>query len=106
MTYKLPDSKTQILLSDKNKSVKLSTFLDNGSVLVQIAHRFFIFNEFGIFLDEIEFEEMRNENNMIRIRNMLDKAIVRVFKRSNNKKNGNRKGSRPGSKKTSPINRD
>jgi hypothetical protein len=70
-------------LTDKNKSVKLSTFLDNGQVLVQIAHRFFIFNEFGIFLDEIEFEEMRLENDMIRIRNMIDKAIFRIIKRFN-----------------------
>jgi len=60
--------------------------LDNGQVLLQIAHRFFIFNEVGVFLDEIEFEEMRNENNMNRIKNLLDKKIFREFKKFNNKR--------------------
>ena len=42
MTYDFPNSKTVQLLSDKEKKVTLSTFLDCGKILIQIAHRFFI----------------------------------------------------------------
>jgi hypothetical protein len=83
MTYAVPHSKTGILLSDRNKKVSLSTFLDNGKILVQIAHRFFIFAKDGTFLDEIEFEEMRKENDIQKIKNKMSKAIYKKIKKAN-----------------------
>jgi hypothetical protein len=42
-----------------------------------MAHRFFIFLPSGIFLDEIEFEEVRIERERIKIKLKPDKKRVR-----------------------------
>ena len=53
--YQLPDS-TDIFLT-QNKQVKLATFLDKETILVQIAKRYLMFDQNGGFIDEINFTD-------------------------------------------------
>lgn len=39
----------------------MSTFLEDGKILIKIGQRFILFNENGAFIDEIEFEDLREE---------------------------------------------
>jgi len=41
----MPDNKTNVLINDIDKKVDLSTFLQDGKILVKIAHRFLLFDE-------------------------------------------------------------
>jgi len=68
------------MFNDKTHSVGISTFLGNGLILLQMVHRFFVFLPNGIFLDEIEFEEVRKERESIEdkfLRNFKKKKLVR-----------------------------
>ena len=39
----------------------MSTFLSDGKILLKIAERFLLFDEKGVFIDEIQFEDLREE---------------------------------------------
>jgi len=68
------------MFNDKTHRVGISTFLGNGLILLQMVHRFFVFLPNGIFLDEIEFEEVRKERESIEdkfLRNFKKKKLVR-----------------------------
>ena len=39
----------------------MSTFMEDGKILVKIGQRFLLFDENGAFVDEIEFEDLREE---------------------------------------------
>jgi hypothetical protein len=51
MNFRLPDSKFEQMLNCRYKDVNLSTYLNNGQILLQIEHRFMIFAQDGVFLD-------------------------------------------------------
>jgi hypothetical protein len=56
------------LVNDISGNVKFSTFLENGNILVQCAHRFLVFTCKGSFIEEAEFENeefflQEDENN-------------------------------------------
>ena len=57
----MPDSKTNVLISDINGKVDMSTFLHNGNILIKIAHRYLLFDSDGGFIDQIEFKSLREE---------------------------------------------
>ena len=43
----------------------MSTFLDNGYILVKIFHRFLIFTELGVFVTEVNFNEYMNIDTLM-----------------------------------------
>lgn len=51
MIYSLPTNKTNILVNDIDKKVDMSTFLEEGMILVKIAHRYLLFDKNGGFID-------------------------------------------------------
>lgn len=53
--YQLPDSTSVSLINDHNDKIKFSTFRDDGTILMHVGHRFFLFDKDGIFMDEVEF---------------------------------------------------
>ena len=59
--YQLPHSQEVTLISDFHRKVELTTFLDSGNVLMKVANRYFIFDSFGGFMDEIEFTDIIKE---------------------------------------------
>jgi len=50
-----------VLINDIDQKVDMSTFLEDGKILVKIGQRFLLFDENGAFVDEIEFEDLREE---------------------------------------------
>ena len=50
-----------MLINDIDSKVELSTFLVDGRILIKIAQRFMLFDPEGTFIDEIEFEDLREE---------------------------------------------
>ena len=64
---RLPDNKAEFLLMCKYNPVNLSTFLNNGQILLQIEHRFMIYGKDGVFIDQIEFKEMREEREQLEV---------------------------------------
>ena len=59
--YQLPDSQTQTLVNYGSKNVKLATFLDSETILLQIDYRYFVFDANGEFLDDIDFADVYAE---------------------------------------------
>ena len=57
----MPDNKTNVLVPDINNKCDMSTFLEDGKIMVKIASRFLLFHSNGSFIDQIEFKEMREE---------------------------------------------
>ena len=47
----LPDSESVTLASDYQKKCDFSTFLEDGSILMRVAHRFCLFDSRGNFID-------------------------------------------------------
>lgn len=62
--YQLPNS-TDITLAKTTwrKEVKMSTFLDNGNILIQLEYRYFIYDRNGNFIDEVDFDDVTMERN-------------------------------------------
>ena len=54
--YQLPSSKSETLLCDSLKRVNMTTFLENGQILMKVDNRFMIFDKDGEFIDEVEFK--------------------------------------------------
>jgi len=48
-------------MHDIHNRVSMSSFIDEDKVLVQIAHRFMLFNVKGHFLDDIECKDVLEE---------------------------------------------
>ena len=59
--YSLPDNKTNILINDIDDKVDMSTFLTKDRILLKLAQRFLLFDKDGAFIDQIEFEDLREE---------------------------------------------
>lgn len=55
----LPDNKDIKLLRDFDNKVEMATFLESGKILVKIGNRFMVFDEYGVFIDEAEFKDLR-----------------------------------------------
>jgi hypothetical protein len=49
----VPDNKTNVLINDIDEKVDMSTFLDDGKIMVKIADRFLLFDSNGGFMDQI-----------------------------------------------------
>ena len=62
----LPDSESVTLASDYQKKCDFSTFLEDGSILMRVAHRFCLFDSRGNFIDEVEFNHMESQAQMYR----------------------------------------
>jgi hypothetical protein len=58
----LPDSVTTNLIGDYENKVTMSTFLDDGDILLQVGYRFMLFENNGEFKDEIEFSDVAEED--------------------------------------------
>lgn len=63
--YQMPDSHQFTLIQDTQKHVDLATFLDDGKIFLKIGNRYMLFNEYGSFIDEIEFEQANTERRQI-----------------------------------------
>mgnify|MGYP006089676223 CR=1 FL=1 len=60
-----PDSTTKTLINDYLNQVDMSTFLEDGKILMKIGKRFMVFTSNGAFIDETEFnDEIATRNNM------------------------------------------
>lgn len=53
----LPDSKTLTLVNNQFGDVDLATFLDQGHILIKVAHRMLIFNNSARFIHQVDFDE-------------------------------------------------
>ena len=58
MIYQLPDSTQTNLIGDYQQKVDMSTFLDNGKILLKVGNRFLLFENDGEFVDEVEFDDI------------------------------------------------
>ena len=59
--YQLPDSNNVPLLAfneDNETKVKLTTFLDQNRILLQLECRYMIFNQEGTFIGDIDFGDV------------------------------------------------
>jgi hypothetical protein len=73
--YQLPDSLTTKLIGDYENKVDMSTFLNDGDILLKVDYRFMRFGNDGQFKDEIEFSDVAKENTVrSKIKNQIRKA--------------------------------
>jgi hypothetical protein len=61
--FQTPDSQVTSLCCDMQKKVDLTTFLNSGEILMKINCRYMVFDKFGEFIDEVEFEELKKEQD-------------------------------------------
>jgi hypothetical protein len=54
--YQIPDSTSVSLINDHEHKINFTTFMDDGKILMNVGHRFSLFDRDGIFMDEIEFQ--------------------------------------------------
>jgi hypothetical protein len=54
--YQLPDSTSISLINDHDNKINFTSFMDDGKILMNVGHRFSLFDRDGIFMDEIEFQ--------------------------------------------------
>lgn len=52
-----PDSTEKTLINDFQNYVDMSTFLEDGKILVKIRRRLMVFSGNGNFIDEVEFND-------------------------------------------------
>ena len=55
--YTLPDQVQKTLINDYGNYVDMSTFLDDGNILIRSRRRFMIFTKEGFFKDEVTFND-------------------------------------------------
>ena len=55
--FQLPDKTQKTLINDFQNFVDMSTFLQNGNILVKIRRRFMLFTADGGFIEEISFDD-------------------------------------------------
>jgi hypothetical protein len=56
-----PDSAHKVILNDHSDWLDMSSFLDDGKILVKIRRRFMVFSRDGAFIDEVTFSDFENE---------------------------------------------
>ena len=52
-------------MHDCFNGVDMSTFLDNGYILIKVFHRFLIFTELGVFVTEVTFDSYKNVETLL-----------------------------------------
>ena len=55
-TYTLPDAQKVTLITDFQNQTDLSTFVNNGNILIKCKNRFMIFGDNGVFRCEVQFD--------------------------------------------------
>jgi hypothetical protein len=55
--FLMPDSTQKVLINDFLNWVDMSTFLEDGKILIKIRRRFMVFTAEGAFLDEVKFDD-------------------------------------------------
>lgn len=56
-----PDSAHKVIVNDHSDWLDMSSFLDDGKILVKIRRRFMVFAGDGAFIDEVEFNDYENK---------------------------------------------
>ena len=78
----LPDQAKTSLMNDKQNYAHLSTFLDNGKILLAINNRFLIFkSENGDFEDQVQFYDGRVAKRQNQIMNVIKDTLVPMMHR-------------------------
>ena len=54
--YQIPDSTSISLINNHDNKINFTSFMEDGNILMNVGHRFSMFDRDGIFMDEIEFE--------------------------------------------------
>lgn len=52
-----PDSTSKVIINDFQNFVDMSTFLEDGKILIKIRRRYMVFTANGAFLDEAQFDD-------------------------------------------------
>ena len=73
--YDLPDSFTTTLIPDYQLKSTVSTFLQDGKILVECNHRYFIFTSIGRLISEVQFD-FDIENKKDESENPLKKQLT------------------------------
>lgn len=60
-SFQKPDSLVSSLVADFEGNVDMTTFLDTGDVFLKVKSRYFIFDNIGEFIDEIEFQDLKEQ---------------------------------------------
>jgi hypothetical protein len=63
--FYLPDTAEKTLIHDCFNGVDMSTFLDNGYIMLKIFHRFLIFTEGGVFVTEVIFGDYKIMDTLV-----------------------------------------
>jgi len=80
-----PDSTAKTLLNDYLNWVDMSSFLDDGKILVKIRRRFMVFTGNGDFIDEVEFnDDILNEHPSLEEKNDRPSKTLKSFRNKNN----------------------
>jgi len=69
--YEKPDSSQKTLINDFMHLVDVSTFLQDGKILVKALRRFMIFDDEGQYVDEVDFEPILNKEEKNDILNII-----------------------------------
>jgi hypothetical protein len=57
-----PDSTSRVVINDYLNFVDMSTFLEDGKILIKIRRRYMVFNCNGAFIDEAQFDDAILDN--------------------------------------------
>tara|TARA_B110000285_G_C15032107_1_gene567330 strand:+ start:768 stop:944 length:177 start_codon:yes stop_codon:yes gene_type:complete len=52
-----PDSTSRVIINDYLNFVDMSTFLEDGKILIKIRRRYMVFTCNGAFIDEAQFDD-------------------------------------------------
>lgn len=69
--YEKPDSAQKTLINDFMHLVDVSTFLSDGKILVKALRRYMIFDEYGQYIDEVDFEPIYNKEEKNEINEII-----------------------------------
>ena len=58
--FYLPDTTERTLVNDFQNGVDMSTFLQNGNMMVKVFHQYMIFNQKGTFVNKVGVEPYEN----------------------------------------------
>lgn len=61
----------------------MSTFMDDGNILVKCKNRFLVFSNNGFFLNEVQFEKTDLDLNALEIEKLVQYNIGKTFKEKN-----------------------
>lgn len=68
-----PDSNDKSLIADYENKCDLTTFLDNGDILLKIYNRFLVFDQDGGFIGRVKFYEIEQNKEQQSISATIDK---------------------------------